>query len=456
MSLGQTKGLWRSDWLSYALYVPVLAIFLGALIFALAQSSTLERDMRIAATQNMLWVVSQTQMEIYALALSVSAPDRDEDAIARRYDLAISRLNLIQQGPQARYLETLGHLDGIERMTAALLDLDPQRRGHTARLHDALADLCADLHPQINRIANDVMIADWDKAAARLDTYRDTQRLVMVSVTFSLLAALAITWLLLSKQRQLFHAEVQTLRASRLLKQEQDTASTYRDFAAIVSHQLRTPLTLIDSAMHRLERLGDDVSASEVSRRRAVVSGAIGRLVRLSDTVLLLARIDNSQIGVRFEPLHMADIARTLVAEAQAQHHVRRIDLSCAEGPLVAWGDGDLVGHIIDNLLSNALKFSAPDKPVEMRVFAQGQQIACAVSDQGPGITEVDQPYVFDRYYRGQPYVEGVGLGLALAQSLARLQGGHINLETWPGKGSVFTLWLDAAPSGSRSQRSDN
>lgn len=453
MSFGGTTGSLRSEWLSYALFIPLLALFLGALIFALAQSSALERDMRIAVTQNMLWVVSQTQMEVYALALAVSVPERDDDVIARRYDLALSRLNLIQQGPQARYLESLGHLVEVERMTAALLDLDPQQNTPTASLNDALAELTADLHPQINRIANDVMITDWDKAAARLDTYRDTQRLVMVSVTFSLLAALAITWLLLSKQRQLFRAEVQNLRASRLLAQERDTASTYRDFAAIVSHQLRTPLTLIDSALHRLERLGEDVSAAEVSRRRAVVSGAIGRLVRLSDTVLLLARLDNAQLGVAFEPLDMTEIARTLVAEAQAQHPARRIDLSCAEGALVAWGDTHLVGHIVDNLLSNALKFSAPDKPVEMRVFVQGQQVACAISDQGSGIAEADQPHVFDRYFRCQTHVEGVGLGLALAQALASLQGGYIGFETWSGKGSVFTLWLDTAQSASKMQR---
>lgn len=449
MTYDESQGPWRS----YALFIPVLAIFLGALIFALAQSSSLERDMRIAATQNMLWVVTQTQMEIYALALAVSVPDRDADAVAQRYDLAVSRLNLMQQGPQARYLEALGHLDEVERMTAALLDLDPQRHGHSARLFDALAQLSADLHPQINRIANDVMITDWDKAAARLDTYRDTQRLVMVSVAFSLLVALAIAWLLLSKQRQLFRAEVHHLRASRLLEQERDIASTYRDFAAIVSHQLRTPLTLIDSAMHRLERLGEDVSAAEVTRRRAVISGAIGRLVRLSDTVLLLARLDNAQLRAEFARLRMTDIARTLVAEAQAQHPARRIDLSCAEGALIAWGDAHLVGHIIDNLLSNALKFSGPDKPVELRVFAQGQQIACAIADQGSGIAEEDQPHVFDRYYRGQTHVEGVGLGLSLAQALAGLQGGNIDFETWPGKGSVFTLWLAVAPPGSKEQR---
>lgn len=453
MSYGRIRGAWRSQWWSYALFIPVLALFLGALVFALAQSSTLERDMRIAATQNMLWVVSQTQMEIYALALAVSGPGRNDDVIARRYDLALSRLSLMQQGPQARYLESLGHLVEVELMTAALLKLDPQQNTPGAALHDALAELTADLHPQINRIANDVMITDWDKAASRLDTYRDMQRLVMVSVTLSLLAALAITWLLLSKQRQLFRVEVENLRASRLLAQERDTASTYRDFAAIVSHQLRTPLTLIDSAMHRLERLGEDVSAAEVSRRRAVVSSAIGRLIRLSDTVLLLARLDNAQLAVAFEPLDMTRIARALVAEAQAQNPARRIDLSCAEGPLVAWGDAHLVGHIVDNLLSNALKFSSPDKPVEMRVFVQGQRIACAITDQGAGIAEADQPRVFERYFRCKTNVEGVGLGLALAQALANLQGGQIGFETWPGKGSVFTLWLDTAQSGSKMQR---
>ncbi|TQM94138.1 sensor histidine kinase [Roseinatronobacter monicus] len=437
----------QSTWALYAPFVPVLLVFLGSLVFALAKSSALERDMRIAVTQNMLWVVSQTQMELMALTLATSPSDRDAGRIAQRFDLTLSRLNLLQQGPQARYLEDLGHLETVQGMTAALLALDPQENGNRPELYADLFSLSESLHPEVNRIANDVMTTDWDKAAARLDAYRATQRLIILAVAFAFLVALAISWIMLRNQRKLHLTELRHLRASSLLEQERDISSMYRDFAALVSHQLRTPLSLIDSAMHRLARKGDDVTAKDVTERRVIIGDAIGRLTRLVDTVLLLAKLDNDQLEARFSPIAMNAVAQGIVDEAQARHPQRVLRLSSTDGPLMARGDLHLAGHIIDNLVSNAIRYSDADKPVELHVFAQGFEVACAVTDLGQGVAPCDQPHLFNRYYRGhaQKAGDGTGLGLALAQELARFQDGRISFETWPGKGSVFTLWLPVA-----------
>lgn len=434
----------RLSWSQYALFIPVLIIFLGSLVFALAKSSALERDMRIAATQNMIWVVSQTQMEVYALAVALAEPESDPGNIEQRFDLTMSRLALLRQGPQARYLEEVGHLRAINDMAAALLQYDPQLEGHDSAQHAAFFALTQDLHPQLNRIANDVMIEDWSRAAERLDAYRDTQRLVIFAVLSAFLAALAISALLFRKQRQLHLADLQNLRSSRLLRQERDVSLMYRDFAAIVSHQLRTPLSLIDSAMHRLVRRGRSVTAEDVTERRAVVNDAIGRLTRLSDTVLLLARLDTEQLHAEFALLDMEQSAAAAVAAVQNRYPDRELHMSCADVPLTAKGDVHLVSHVLDNLLSNALKFSDPDRPVELRLFRQGHELACAITDQGDGIDPADQPFVFERYFRGKTHRDGAGLGLSLAQALAHLQGGRISFETWPGKGSVFTFWLPA------------
>lgn len=435
----------------YAPFVPVLAIFLGSLGFALAKSSQLERDMRIAVTQNMLWVVTQTQREILELTLAASLPDRDEALVARRFDLTLSRLNLLLQGPQARYLDELGHLEKVRAIAAALIELDPMENTRDEALHAALSALGQEMNPQLNRIANDVMMADWGKSAARLDDYRATQRLIILAVTLALLAALAVSWLLLFNQRRLHRAELEHLRAANLLAQERDISAMYRDFAAIVSHQMRTPLSLIDSAMHRLSRKGEAVTAQDVQQRRRIVGDAVGRLTRLVDTVLLLAKLDNDQLQARFVPLAMGELVQGIVAEARLRHPGRVLHVSCAEGALLARGDAHLVGHVIDNLLSNALKYSPADSPVELRVFPQGQGVCCAVTDRGAGIPEADRPHLFNRYFRGNaPKAgDGTGLGLALARELAEFQGGSITLESWPGKGSVFTLWLPAGKADS-------
>ena len=434
-------------WARYAPFVPILLLFLGSLTFALTKSSQLERDMRIAVTQNMLWVVTQTQREILELTLAASLIEQDAALITQRFDLTLSRLNLLLQGPQARYLEDLGHLDEVRAIAAALIALDPVENADHEGLHAALSALGQELNPRINRIANEVMMADWAKAAARLDDYRATQRLIILAVALAMLAALAISWLLLRNQRQLHHAELEQLRAANLLEQERDISAMYRDFAAIVSHQIRTPLSLIDSAMHRLSRKGAAVTAQDVQERRLIVGDAVGRLTRLVDTVLLLAKLDNAQLQARFVPLAMGDLVQGIVAEARLRHPGRVLQVSCAEGPLLARGDAHLIGHVIDNLLSNALKYSPADSPVELRVFPQGQSLCCAVTDRGAGIPESDRPHLFDRYFRGNaPEAgDGTGLGLALARELAEFQSGRIILESWQGKGSVFTLWLPAA-----------
>ncbi len=431
----------------YAPFLPLVLVFLGPLAFVLAKTSALERDMRIAATENMLWVVTQTQMEILALTLATAGAERDSEAIAQRYDLTLARLNLLREGPQARYLERLGHAAVIEEGHQRLLALDPLRQGHGAELHDAVFQLGLVLHPQINRIANDVMMREWDLSAARLDEYRASQRLIIVAVAFAFLAALAISWLLLRNQLRLNRAEVRRLRTATLLKQERDTSAMYRDFAAMVSHQMRTPLTLIDSAMHRLARKGDSVSARDVAERQETVRDATRRLTRLVDTVLLLGRLDNDQLHGTLAPAPLDALADTALSEARTRFPDRQIKLFRAQGDLTAQCDPHLVAHILENLLSNALKYSPAARPVECRVFAQGGQVACAITDQGPGIPSEDQPYVFDRYFRGQGQDagQGLGLGLALAWELAQLQGGRVTMETWPGKGSVFTLWLPGA-----------
>ncbi len=437
----------QRKWASFAPLVPLLVVFVGSLGLALAKSSALERDMRIAATQNMLWVVTQSQMEILVLTLAAADPAATEDDIALRFDLALARLNLMSEGPQARYLQDIGHLETVQQISDALLEVDPQVHGHSAELHAALFDLGRELHPLINRVANDVMTTDWEKAAARLDEYRATQRVIILSVALALTAALAVSWLLLRNQRRLYLTQLARMRTTNLLEQERDSAAMYRDFAAIVSHQMRTPLSLIDSAMHRLTRRGEAVTAQDVAERRAIVSDAIGRLTKLVDTVLLLAKLDNDQLGARFAPLSMCELVTSLVGEARAGHPGRRLEVSCPEAPLVAEGDPHLVRHIIDNLLLNALKYSPPDSTVTLRVFAEGEQVACSVQDEGPGIAQRDIPHLFQRYYRGQEGDKGpgTGLGLAVAHELAQLQGGGLTVETWPQKGSVFTLWLPLA-----------
>jgi len=432
----------------------LISLCVGLLVFALWRLAVIERDMRIEATENMLWVISQTQMEALRLdkVLSDHARGRaDADRVVLRYALLLSRLDLMLQGPQQRYLERIGANEPITAHDTAIRDADPEPltgdaaafAATNARLEESLADL----HATLNRAANDTMVREWEAIAERLDAYRAAVWQVIGSVIGVLAGWLMIGWRLIANERQLRHAEEERSRALTLeqaLRREKAVSAYYRDFAAIVSHQFRTPLAIIDSAVQRLVRRGDAVTGADVARREKAIRDAIHRLTRLVDTALLAGRLDSGQVSAKPRHCDLAVIVRESCTQFRALNPERDIRFASAAAATTAWCDRDLVDHILANFIANALKYSPESAPVELRLFNTGAQIAVAVTDFGSGIAPADRPHVFDRFYRGETggHSEGSGLGLSLARDLARLQGGDLSFETWVGRGSVFTLGL--------------
>ncbi|MCC5978611.1 MAG: HAMP domain-containing histidine kinase [Salinarimonas sp.] len=439
---------------SYGGPVLLIGLCVGLLIFALWRLGVIERDMRIEATENMLWVISQTQMEALRLDKALSDHARgtaDEDRVSLRYALLLSRLDLLLQGPQQRYLGRIESHAPIAAHDATIRDADPDEvigdpdafAVTTARLEEALADL----HATLNRAANDTMVREWEAIAERLDAYRAAVWQVIGSVIGVLAGWLMIGWRLIGNERRLRLAEEERSRALSLeqaLRREKAVSAYYRDFAAIVSHQFRTPLAIIDSAMQRLVRRGDKVTGDDVARREGPIRDAIHRLTRLVDTALLAGRLDSGQMSVKPRHCDLATIARDCCAQFGSLHPGRDIRFASATENTSAWCDRELVDHILANLIANALKYSNETAPVELRLFNAGSHVAIAVTDYGPGIARADRPHVFDRFYRGEAggHSEGSGLGLSLARDLARLQGGELSFETWTERGSVFTLTL--------------
>ncbi|MDF2094783.1 sensor histidine kinase [Aquibaculum arenosum] len=441
----------RSILVAYGSLIPLILVSFGLLIFALTQTSSLERDMRISATENMLWVVSQTQMEVLLLAnAAADLEGTSATTVEHRYDMAISRLNLLLQGPQQRYLQEIGRAGDVRSLHARLLEQDPLQKGTGPAARAALFQEAMALQPEINRLAGEVMTQEWSTAAARLDDYRRIQRTVILAVVGALLGTALMSWALMRNQRRLHAGELARLRASRLqslLERERQTSAWYRDFAAMISHQVRTPLAVIDSAMQRLVRKGEGITATDVAERQTIVRNAVERVTRLVDTALLTGRLDNRQIEPQPAVQALGPLVEQTLDEARQAHPNRHIELSAANPEARAHCDPALVGHSLGNLLSNALKYSAEDTPVELRLFTQGNYVALAVADRGPGIPPAELERIFERFYRAENATSqpGSGLGLALARDLARLQGGDVTVESWPGSGSLFTLWLPRA-----------
>lgn len=240
--------------------------------------------------------------------------------------------------------------------------------------------------------------------------------------------------------------EAKVAAATRRL-QELDRAKS--ELVSIASHELRTPLTSLRgfSELLLMRRYGE----AEARRFISVIHAEAERLGRILDNLLDLARIERGQgIEARPVPVPILPLLETQVELWAAQGVKRRFRVVTSRDLPLLRVDRDAIDRILTNLVSNAVKYS--DDGSEIRLLAApaaGNLVEIAVEDDGLGIPEAALPRVFDRYFRvSRPgsAVRGLGLGLALVQTLVEANGGTIRVESAVGKGSRFTVSLPAVP----------
>ncbi|MFY9342112.1 MAG: HAMP domain-containing sensor histidine kinase [Planctomycetota bacterium] len=216
------------------------------------------------------------------------------------------------------------------------------------------------------------------------------------------------------------------------------------EFVTNVSHEFRTPMTEILSAVEILSGLDDQDRAAKDEFSGIALRGA-QRLARLVDDVLEL----DSASGWEMAPVDVAATVREAIARLP-EPVVERIRLDAApEVPTVTANDARLI-DIWCRLLDNAAKFSAPGTPIVVRVGVAGERVAVAVVDQGAGIARADQARIFEPFCQvGRDQLtdkaNGTGLGLTLAKRAVERHGGAIEVVSEPGRGATFRVLLPVA-----------
>lgn len=558
--------------------LPVLAIVIFVLLlgFSLMRLSDIERDMRIEATQNMLWVISRAHISSLQLSETATASVTgrlDRARMDLRYNVFLSRLALLDDGPQRRRMEELGFADALDRLRGNLpelggliANLEP---GDLPRVHSMLEPYNAAL----GQAANKAMVAEWDDLGDTLDASRGqiwqiVVSLVGISVAGAVLFAhflLAIRdarrrTRLLDKEKafselligssgegivavdnehhctvwneaaerlfdqpaasilgrsladisgffeidnirqavggalegqpaslldqpyfapeqveplyvdircfslrdgariigaillvsdvterraaqkeiadhrdhleQLVEARTQELDAA--LTRERATAELYRNFGTMISHQFRTPLAIVDSALHRLMRRRDKLTPEEVLERGGNARHAIARLTGLIESTLDAARLDAGQIDIRSQPCDLVEVIAEVCSHQSEQTPGRTISIDVAEGHhVIAYCDPIHAENILANLVSNAVKYSPDETPVIIALANRGIQVECTVTNEGRLEDPAEREALFERYYRGSNAEgrPGIGVGLYMARALARLQGGDVRLQ---------------------------
>jgi PAS domain S-box-containing protein len=230
-------------------------------------------------------------------------------------------------------------------------------------------------------------------------------------------------------------------------KRAQRAADRMKDgFLALVSHELRTPLT---SIVGYLELLVED-EADEVSptgrQFLSVIDRNARRLQRLVDDVLFAAQAEAGRLSLDPRRIDLAEVASESVEALRPTAVERGIELSLEPKRLpVVTADRDRVGQAIDNLVSNALKFTPPGGSVDVRLSGHDGVAVVEVSDTGLGMSEEDRARVFDRFFRAgasRDSAPGVGLGLTIVKAIAEGHGGSVSVESEEGVGTKFRIEL--------------
>ncbi|MFL5960522.1 MAG: ATP-binding protein [Gaiellaceae bacterium] len=214
-----------------------------------------------------------------------------------------------------------------------------------------------------------------------------------------------------------------------------------REFVSNAAHELRTPLTTIIGAVEVLQA-GAKEDPVERDRFLAHIERESGRLARLARAMLTLARAHSGQEPPRVEAVELGPLVRE-VAAGLRPHEGVAVDVDVPDG-LAVDANRDLLEQALRNLGENAAKHTARGS-VALRAYAAGGTVTLEVEDSGPGIRPEVQRHVFDRFYRGERDAHGFGLGLAIVRESVRTLGGRIELDSSPGEGTVFRIFLAPA-----------
>jgi len=211
-----------------------------------------------------------------------------------------------------------------------------------------------------------------------------------------------------------------------------------------ISHDLRTPLVSITGVLSSLE---DEEAPLEPQTRRTLVETAreeAERLNRLVGNLLNMTRIEAGAIQIAWELEDVQDVIGSALEQLKSRVEGRQIRIDVpVDLPFVPM-DAVLIVQVLINVIDNAVKYSPPDKPIDIRAWGAEGQVAIQVADQGIGIPPEDLGRVFDKFYRVQrpDNVTGTGLGLSISKGLVEAHGGRIWAENRSGGGTLFTLTL--------------
>jgi signal transduction histidine kinase len=220
-------------------------------------------------------------------------------------------------------------------------------------------------------------------------------------------------------------------------------------FVATVSHELRTPLTSISGFLEMMQEEEQDLGESG-KRYLDVIRRSTNRLHALVEDLLLIAQIEASRVELQLAPVDVAELTSRAVEAIRPTADDKGVTLDVvSDHPPLVRGDSNRLTQVLDNLVSNAVKFTNDGGTVSVSISAEGGDVRLVVADTGIGVALEEQGQVFSRFFRASTAtrlaIPGTGLGLAISRALVEQHGGTITFASQEGEGTQVVVTLPSA-----------
>ena len=233
-----------------------------------------------------------------------------------------------------------------------------------------------------------------------------------------------------------FNAMVRELRTNEYLK---------KDFVSGVSHEMKTPLSII-GGYAKLLRDGEDLTEEEKREYLDLIISETERLTGMTSNMLRLSRMDSEEIKPRHQRFSLDEQIREAIVLLEPKWSAKELELDVELQEVWFRGDSELLLQVWTNLIDNAVKYTGQAGRISVGLAENNGQYTVTVADTGCGMEQEVLSHVFDRFYQADTSrrKEGSGLGLAIVRRIVELHGGTVSVKSEPGQGSVFTVELPA------------
>lgn len=244
-----------------------------------------------------------------------------------------------------------------------------------------------------------------------------------------------------AKQAALLYSHEIEIKNTQLIQLNQDK----NEFLGIAAHDLKNPLAGILGAAELIIESAENITPGEIINYAEMIAEASGQMVDLISNLLDVNQIESQKIAVKMQQINLTVVLHKLLQSYHSRATAKNIHLHCDPEPVILiWADANVLRQILDNIISNALKYSPANKNVYIRLITSEYSVRCEVQDEGPGLSAEDQQKLFRKFTRlsARPTAgeNSTGLGLFIVKKLAEMIRSKVWCESELGQGARFII----------------